>query len=491
MVISFLVGVVLAETALRGFRRLALRDELRNVAAQLQAFRDAKGDDVRQAALLQCGRTTLYLNLKLLGIILALAFIAVLAPWMLAWNESQQITYLVFSAFVATGWWVLDPCSATSSSHVHSRGYSLLERWLHWLALESSAVCRLSFDLERQFALPERTALNGSNNNPDPADGAVYICGLARSGTTMMLHILDEIDSFRSLTYRAVPFVLAPNLWKLLSQYVNRVAVPAERAHGDNVNVHFDSPEGFEEVFWRTFGMPTRDSRCFGCDEPSAEALAAFADYRALVANPRNEAIAENGKFRRYLSKNNNNLLRLRSLCADPTATVLLVYRNPVATARSLYLQHQRFCAAQTEDAFTRTYMGWFAHHEFGLDHLPFSFALSGMNASLVPDDLNYWLDYWNAVYRHILAQNDLRLYLVNHDVLCAEPVETLTAIFNVLGVQADAVSLAKRINAPSKEEVITDGFCPDLLRRAEATFRALLDSQKNITASDNIVKPK
>ena len=366
---------------------------------------------------------------------------------------------------------------------MHESSYGMLERWLHWIALEPASVRHLAFELERQFALPKRPtpATSSSNKIADPADGAVYVCGLARSGTTMLLRILDEIDAFRSLTYRDMPFVLGPNLWKQITRHSQRRSVTTERAHGDGILVDFDSPEGFEEVFWHTFGTRKSDPRCLGFDTPSAEALAAFADYRALVANPRTEPVPAKGIQRRYLSKNNNNLLRLPSLCADPTATVLLVYRNPVATARSLHRQHQRFCATQTESRFTRTYMGWLAHHEFGLDHLPFCFAAPEMNSALTPDDPNYWLDYWNAVYSHVLAQEGLRLHLVNHDALCVMPSQMFEAIFEVLGVQADAKELAKQIAAPAPSSVSTDGFSPELLSRVESTHIALLTNSKSI----------
>jgi hypothetical protein len=374
---------------------------------------------------------------------------------------------------------------------MHGNSYGILERWLHWVALEPASVRHLAFELERQFALPKRPipATSSLGKIADPADGAVYVCGLARSGTTKLLRILSELDAFRSLTYRDMPFVLAPNLWKQITRHSQKRSVTKERAHGDGILVDFDSPEGFEEVFWHTFGTRTLDPSSFGVDAPSAEALAAFADYRALVANPRTEPVPANGILRRYLSKNNSNLLRLPSLCADPTATVLIVYRNPVATARSLHRQHLRFCTAQTENRFTRTYMGWLAHHEFGLDHLPFCFAVPALDTSLTPDDPNYWLDYWNAVYQHVLAQSSLRLHLVNHDALCAEPVSTLEAIFALLDVEADATPLAQRINPTVTDN--TDGFCPELLQRAEATYRELLDSPKNIVASTNMMEPK
>lgn len=489
IVISLLVGTVVAEIAIRAIGGTWFLSQLRKIIMLLQMFQVADGDDERQALLFRSGRATLQFGLVMLALIVVLATIFGLALWALEWNESQQIIYLVVVSAVATGWWFLRCAQNSASTTVGSHAYSILDRWLHWLALEPAAVRRLAFDLERQFALRMRNTQATSilNQTVGPADGAVYICGLARSGTTMLLHILGEIDTFRSLTYRDMPFVLSPNLWRKITSHFQRQSVPVQRTHGDNILVHFDSPECFEEVFWRTFCTTTSNPHCLDAGEPTSEVLTAFADYRSLVANPRTKSVPAND-LRRYLSKNNNNLLRLRSLCADQTATVLLVYRNPMATARSLHRQHQRFCAAQTEDRFTRTYMSWLAHHEFGLDHLPFCFAVPEMDTLRTPDDLNYWLAYWNAVYKHVLAQSDLcRLYLVNHDELCAEPAGTLKAIFAVLGVQADAAALAQLIVAPETE--VSDGFCTELLCRAETTYRALLGCSKNLSTSR--VKPE
>lgn len=478
LAVSLPAGVLLAEISMRFFGGAWFRSHLKELGLLLPAFRNATDDDERQALLLRSGRRTLQFSLTVLLLLALLTVIAVAAPWAGAWSASEQQIYLVAVSVFATVWWVLrrsgrraSASSETSDSAANS--YGRLERWLHWVALDSASVRHLSFDLERQFALPRRRDCSAGPGYS--AAGPVYVCGLARSGTTMLLHLLDEIDDFRSQTYRDMPFVLAPNLWRLFTQYLPRPSVPAERAHGDGIHVHFDSPEGFEEVFWRTYSPRTSESRCFDVEEPTQEVLDAFADYRTIVANPR----VQTGPVRRYLSKNNNNLLRLKSITSDPAATVLLVYRNPIATARSLHRQHQRFCAAQAEDRFARSYMGWLAHHEFGLDHLPFCFAAPYMDASLVPEDVNYWLDYWNAVYCHVLARGELRFNLVSHDALCADPSKTLTALFELLGVDADIPVLAGRIAAPRIED--REGFRSELLQRAETTYRTLLDSPKNI----------
>jgi hypothetical protein len=365
--------------------------------------------------------------------------------------------------------------------------YGRLERWLHWLALEPAVARHLAFDLECLFALPNRTkAAAGVNKEADPADGAIYVCGLARSGTTMLLRILDEIETFRSLTYRDMPFVLAPNLWRLITQHSQLSVVTAERAHRDGIQIHFDSPESFEEVFWRTFGTSDSSQTCLGMVEPTSEVLEIFANYRALVANSTRQPTLAHGGFRRYLSKNNNNLLRLRSLSIDPTATILLVYRNPIDTARSLHRQHISFCKVHRVDPFARNYMTWLGHHEFGLKHLPFCFAQPEMDATLRPAELDYWLDYWTAVHHYILAQTELRLHLINHDAMRASPTATLAATFALLGIEADAATLAQQIIPPAAPPHHA-GFKPALLERAFYTHLALLASDKNLSLETKI----
>jgi len=480
LLVSLLAGAALAEISMRVFGGQWFRTQIRQVVTNLQEFHAAVGDDARQAAVMRAGLMTLRFSLSVLAVLVVLAAIAFVAPWLLAWDESQQTVYLVAVSVAATVWWLVRRSAHSTEALDVKHSYGRMERWLHWLALEPAVVRQLAFDMERQFALPHSTELR---NGKGPADGAVYVCGLARSGTTMLLRIVDECEDFRSLNYRDMPFVLAPNLWARFSRHASKESVTAERAHGDGILVNVDSPEGLEEVFWRTFGAKISNHVCFAYEAPDADVLVNFADYRALVANPRGELLA--GKWRRYLSKNNNNLLRLGSLCADPTATVLLVYRNPVATARSLHRQHQNFCASQAEDPFTRSYMGWLSHYEFGLDHLPFCFAVSGMDASLTADKLDYWLDYWNAVYRYVLAQSDLKFCLVHHDALRADPSGMLAAIFSELGVEADSAALAQQIAAP--DSVSEDGFSDELLNRVALTYRELLDNPKNI----QVVKPK
>lgn len=352
--------------------------------------------------------------------------------------------------------------------------YSLLERSLHWLALEPMPVRQLAFDLERLHSLPHRpSAAERSAGVADPADGAVYVCGLARSGTTILLQILDQLDCFRSPTYRDMPFVLAPNLWRKISRFAQKESHLAERPHGDGMMVGYDSPEAFEEVFWRTFGKPRITEDSFDYDPPSAETLEAFADYRAMVANPRTETRPPGASLKRYLSKNNNNLLRLPALCADPSATVLLVYRDPIETALSMHRVHMRFCEAQKRNPFMRRYMKWLGHYEFGLDHRPFGFAISGMSQNFSTNQEDYWLDYWIAVHKILIERIHTGIIPYSHNLACSSPAWALRNTFITANIPWPHAQLSFQYS--QKSTAAAHSFSYNLIGKAQEIHENLL----------------
>ena len=58
-----------------------------------------------------------------------------------------------------------------------------------------------------------------------------------------------------------MPFVLAPNFWSKFSLHNNNNSAMVERAHGDGIKVNTESPEAFEEVFWKTFSEENNESK--------------------------------------------------------------------------------------------------------------------------------------------------------------------------------------------------------------------------------------
>lgn len=257
--------------------------------------------------------------------------------------------------------------------------YSTLDRGLHALALASPMRAEMLHDIERSLYLASAPAFQDGHH--------LIVTGLARAGTTILLRALHQTGAFGSLTYADMPFVLAPNLWARLSPG-RQAGETRERAHGDGISVSTESPEALDEVWWRLLsGIPYIKPEGLLCHDAGAEALAGYRDFIRLI-------LRKTGRTR-YLSKNNNMLLRLPSLAqAWPGTTFLVPVREPLQQAASLLNQHRRFLEA---DGFTRKYMTWLGHHEFGATQRHYGF--DGMPAG-DPMTLDYWLSLWTAAYR-------------------------------------------------------------------------------------------
>lgn len=304
--------------------------------------------------------------------------------------------------------------------------YGPAARALHWMALAQPAICEVQFDLERR--------LHGAGA---PSAGRhVFVAGLARAGTTILMRSIHATGGFGSLTYRDMPFILAPNLWATMNVRPARPGPAAERAHGDGILVDFDSPEALEEVFWRVFLGQTylRDADGLTPHDVPEDLVEKFRAYVALVLKRTDKP--------RYLSKNNNNILRLDALLAAfPEARILVPFRAPDAHARSLLAQHRRFLAEDESDRFTRRYMGWLAHHEFGPGHRPFRFPGVDL-AGLTPAEPAYWLSLWHGVYAH-LADRYLghdRIRFVCYEDMTRDPA-AWTRLAATLGLPDGAAS--------------------------------------------------
>jgi len=297
--------------------------------------------------------------------------------------------------------------------------YTTLDRLLHHIALGSKAVRAASFDLERGFA-----RIDAERSVKEPH---VFVTGLARAGTSLLLRMLYDSGRYATQSYRDMPFPLAPGLWRRLSGRHQRRSLLRERAHSDGVEVGFDSVEAFEEVFWLTFADKdyVRADRLL-YHSPGADALTEFRDYVAAVLTAHGA-----GTRTRYLSKNNNNLLRIQGLrAAFPNCHVIIPFREPLQQALSLLRQHELFCELQARDTFVRSYMGWLGHHEFGLDHKPFAFAETVLAAGAAPARmLDHWVGNWTRVYANLLENAPETVIFWDYDAFCLAPHDWLNRL--------------------------------------------------------------
>src|SRR6185436_7446572 len=80
-------------------------------------------------------------------------------------------------------------------------------------------LCRMSFrgiEIQKSLADIEDRIL-GNEAVWKPAQKPVFITGLPRAGTTLLLEILAK-SGFATHSYRSMPFVLCPLLWNLVSR---------------------------------------------------------------------------------------------------------------------------------------------------------------------------------------------------------------------------------------------------------------------------------
>ncbi|MEQ1879149.1 MAG: sulfotransferase, partial [Bdellovibrionia bacterium] len=257
----------------------------------------------------------------------------------------------------------------------------------------------------------------------------IFVAGLARSGTTVLMRALFDSGEFASLTYRDMPLVMAPGLWSRLTGAFQTSMKPEERAHGDGILVDHDSPEALEEVFWRTFvgDRYLRPDRLL-VHSVDGERLADFTDYVGLILRRYGRA--------RYLSKNNNNVLRLPSLLGNfPNAKVLIPFRKPLQQAYSLREQDRRFLDVHRSDPFALSYMTWLGHHEFGGDHRPFQWSEELLG--LARDGLDYWLMQWIETYSRLLSvgRGNSRVRFVCYEKLCENSAREFTQIEQFAGL--------------------------------------------------------
>ena len=408
--------------------------------------------------------STLSLALLLSGLFVLIALGAFLLDTVFA-PKPGTMHFLV----TPTGWiWMTVVASAYyyagNRLFVVSSGsdYSFGDRVFHRLALGSPWIGWISFDLDQAFA---RHKAGGKEQSP------VFISGLARAGTTILMRTFYETGEFRSLTYRDMPFVLMPNIWKVLSRSFHKDQVAKERAHGDGIAVNFDSPEAFEEVFWRTFSA---DDYIFK-DQLSPhivnrEVLEQFRQFVTQVVSS-----ADNPSQQRYLSKNNNNILRLGSIRkAFPDALIMVPFRDPVQQAISLLQQHTLFCVMHKRDKFSRDYMEWLGHHEFGGTHRPFQFPGRCIvnDQDYKPESINYWLALWINTYRYLLDSAPKDTVFVCFEELCLEPQKVMTSLFTMANFSADTFSIEGKFRAPAVRQV--EDVDEVLQKQAVQTYRDL-----------------
>lgn len=272
----------------------------------------------------------------------------------------------------------------------------------------------------------------------------IYVAGLARSGTTLLLELLSRHGDVVTHRYRDFPMLHVPYAWnRFLDRTPQLEEAPSERAHADGIVVTRDSPEAFEEMLWMGFFPDLHEAASSsvldsGTANPEFEAF-----YRDHI---RKLLLVRRGS--RYLSKGNYNLTRLEYLLRMfPDARFVIPLRDPVWHIASLMKQHRLFCEGQRDNPRAVTHLQRAGHFEFGLDRRPINAGDTAEVERIAAAwasgaEVEGWARYWAHIHTYLadcLERNpELRqaCRLVSYERLCGEPRETLRAVLEHCGLQ-------------------------------------------------------
>lgn len=317
-------------------------------------------------------------------------------------------------------------------------------------------------------------------------DRPIYVAGLARAGTTILLELLASRPGVATHRYRDFPPVFTPIFWNRAFAHVYRADTPpTERAHKDRILVTPDSPEAMEEPLWMHFFPHLHDPGRSNVLDRDTRNPAFEAFYRDHI---RKILLIRGGS--RYLSKGNYNLVRLGYLAKlFPDARFLVPVRDPRWHVASLVKQHRLFCQEETRDPRILAHMRRVGHFEFGLDMRPIHVGDGAAAAEIgellkrghwVPAFARYWALLYGFLLDQLAADPDLaaRTLVVRYEDLCDRAAETLERVFAHVDLPLDAPTRDAFAAQLSRPTYYAPGFGPaeerDLLAVTEAVRNRL-----------------
>lgn len=350
--------------------------------------------------------------------------------------------------------------------------YSFFDRALHYIAFKAITPQLALADVEDSFFGKQLEGIE--TNSP------VFITGLPRGGTTLVLDMCFRLNEFSSHRYRDMPFLLVPMFWGRFSKKFQQADEKRERAHGDGMMVSVDSPEALEEIVWKPFWREQyAKDRILPWAGPLNNMFDDFFDnhMKKVIAIKQ----AETGEMCRYVSKNNLNISRINYLKkAYPNSTIIVPYMHPVTQGNSLLEQHKNFLSIHKTDRFASSYMEGVGHYDFGNNIRPIDFG-DWLDSREFKDfnDINFWIEYWVVAYGYLLEIVGDNVYLHSHEALCQDTKNVLSKLSDILNVtdHKEFMKNEEMIWKTPPPSISSDNIDRGLLKRAELLYQKMREN--------------
>lgn len=302
------------------------------------------------------------------------------------------------------------------------------------------------------------TSLVRAQVEQTPIVKPIFVSGLARSGTSVLIEIIASHPSVATHQYRDFPFLFIPYWWRqTLDRSAPANVEASERAHGDRLMVTPNSPEAFEEVLWMAFFKGLHDPQ----QRNALDAATSNPKFEAFYRDHIRKLLLISNRTR-YAAKGNYNLTRMEYLLKlFPDARFVLPVRLPREQIASLIKQHKLFSEAAEKYPRSVKHLDRVGHFEFGKHRIWIN--PDGRNEVIesidslfkTGEEVRGWARYWANLYRWVAEQlktNDaLRAatLVVRYEEMCDQPERVLRGLLGHVELADDS---DERVNrwAPS-----------------------------------------
>lgn len=483
--VGAIIVVTLFLVLVKVFRLVDKSSQVIKIAqsAALMLLDNNISDRQKETAMQAYARELLTLFLVITGASVA----ALLAPFGLIWlmelaevitieavNEVLLSWQFIAATVILSGIYLWITNKNTTSETFESQ-HSTFDQFLHHIVFGTWSLQVSLSNLE--------TRIFKKHVDTIPLSKPVFITGLPRAGTTLLLDICAQGDEFATNTYGDMPFFLTPLFWGKASQRLRKANQPHERVHGDGMLVDANSPEAFEEIIWKGF-WPSRyqTKRIVPWSEPSYPTFESF--FRNHLRKLIHLRSQPNLQSMRYISKNNQNIARINYLKqVFPDAIIVVPFRDPFQQATSLLRQHRNFLRIHDEDPFARKYMADTGHFDFGRNLKPIDFdGWLSEGQAFEAETLAFWIQYWTHVYGYLLNYSQDNVRFFSYDVFCQDPENGLKRLADILDVkEADFLTnQAERVRRPKLYDIDLDKLPAELVNNAGQIQQHLQAMQAN-----------
>lgn len=321
--------------------------------------------------------------------------------------------------------------------------------WLANLAYSGSGLLNRLSGIENCWLEPE--VIN------KPIDRPIFVTGLARSGSTILLELLSRCPRIGTHRYCDFPFLATPWLWNRFQQRFANPATnaPVERPHRDRIVITPESPESMDEPIWQSW-FPWIHRQDTIHEIPESTDNPRFVRFYMQHINK----ILSLRDADRYASKNNYHFTRIDYLTKlFPDARIIIPIRHPISHVDSLVRQHELFSSYAKSTPHLGRYLQAAGHYEFGPQRVPIRLSQQSIQelelAASSNQDHTLYAIQWRDVYAKALTWIETNSHtrtqatVVKFEELCQTPYPVWNTIRDCCDLGKNAMDL-EHISAPN-----------------------------------------